>query len=230
MKRLVSLLATLVMAGSLVLIIAHPSFAFCHIVGFSQSNYFVKEDVGSVSVTITRNIVGPGCTGYVEYTTSDDTAKAPADYTPTSGRHDFVNPTEASFTFTVPIKDDKNHEPTEQFKVSFTGDNNGPSSGSATVTIEDNDPAPPPPPPPSPSPSPSPSPEESPGPDASPEEPPELPGQVAEPTPTPTRTGTVAGEETGGGIPGGLLIAIIALLLAAGAGGGLWWLRRRSAQ
>lgn len=205
MKRFAGLIVTVALATVTLLLGAVPAVAACHIVGFTESNYLVKEDAGRVTITIERQVFGAGCPATINYTTGDDSAKDPSDYRKTSGTLIYGS-TEASKSFTVSIVDDKDSEQSEAFKVSFTGNSPGPVSGSATVTIEDED-------------------------VTAAESPP--PASTTEsPTPEVTTQSTeqpVAEEEDEGGPSAGLIVGIIAVVLAAAGGGALAFFRRKAA-
>jgi len=71
---------------------------------FSASAYSIAENGGSVTITVTRT--GPNDnTVTVNYSTSDGTAVAGTNYTPTSGTLTFT-PGQLSQTFAVPVRDD----------------------------------------------------------------------------------------------------------------------------
>jgi Calx-beta domain/Glucose / Sorbosone dehydrogenase len=78
----------------------------------------------------------------VDYTTADGTAKAPGDYTSTSGTLSFA-PGETSKTITVPVAGDTIDEPDETFVVHLSNAVNvSIADGEGTGTIADDDPAP----------------------------------------------------------------------------------------
>lgn len=241
MKKPLTLLATLVMSAGWTLILATPALAVCHLVAISANPNPAPEDK-NVKITVTRTIVGGGCTGNVEYRTQDGTAKAPSDYKsiPPS-TFSFTNPTQSTFEFTVELVDDKTFEADENFEAHFKhtptspphlGDPSAVRSGSVVVTIKDNDPSPAPPPAgttpkASPTPTTTASPTAAPTTGASPGTPLVIAG-----SPTPTGSPTpLAGGKTPEkkGASTGLIIGGIAILLAAGAGVGLWFLRKTPA-
>jgi hypothetical protein len=237
-KKGVFLVATMGLVSGFVILTAGPAAAKCHVVQFSKSDYPVKEGDGKVTVTINRAIFAEGCSGTIDYNTIDGAARAPSDYKATSGKHDFTNPLEPTFSFDVPIEDDNAFEGEEKFSVHFkhtpsgTGSGFGPVEGTATVSIQDNDPSPTPPPPAGTSPKTSPtatataSPTATPTATTTPGSP--LPLEEASPEESPTvAVDEKAAEEDGA--PTGLIVAAIAFVLAAGAGVGLWFLRRTPA-
>lgn len=138
MKRLVSLSVAATLVGITVLWSVSPAAASCHIVTFSEAEYQVSEDAGTVTITIERQIFGAGCPGTINYSTADDSATDPSDYEKTSGTLSYAA-TEASKSFTVPIENDSDDEGEESFKVSFDGTSPQAVSGSALVTIQDDD-------------------------------------------------------------------------------------------
>ncbi|MBH8566304.1 hypothetical protein I8748_29815, partial [Nostoc sp. CENA67] len=77
----------------------------------------VKEDAGTVQVTVTRNYTGTAAS--VDYTTVDDTAKAGLDYTAISGTLNFAVG-ESSKTINISIQDDTVAESNEQFSLKFS--------------------------------------------------------------------------------------------------------------
>lgn len=138
MRRLIgSVVATALVAG-IIILGATSASASCHIVNFSETNYTVQEDAGTVTIEIERQIFGNGCPGTMNYSTEDDSAEDPSDYKKTSGTLVYAS-TEASKSFTVPIVNDSDQEGDETLKVTFTGTSPGPVTGSATVTIKDDD-------------------------------------------------------------------------------------------
>ena len=150
MKRLATLSAILIFAAGYIGLTAAPAHAKCTDVKFSKSNYHVNEVDGEVAITIKRDISLLGCPGTLTYSTQDDSATAPFDYTQTSDEYIFTDPSESTYTFTIPIVNDVLLEGPEKFKVSFEAFNDATTErGTATVTIADNRFATPPPPPPS---------------------------------------------------------------------------------
>lgn len=86
-------------------------------VDFKLSLFSVNENVGSATITVTRTSVG-GFTG-LDYSTSDGTATAGADYQPSNGELLF-QPGEKSKTFQVPILDDGQLEGVESINLRLT--------------------------------------------------------------------------------------------------------------
>jgi len=85
-------------------------------VDFKASLFSVNENAGAATITITRTSVG-GHTG-VEYSTSDGTATAGADYQAASGFLLF-QPGEKTKSFTVPILDDGQLEGVESINLNL---------------------------------------------------------------------------------------------------------------
>lgn len=112
---------------------------------FSAASVTVNEGAGTVTLTVLRQGVGGGPAS-VDYATSDFTAKAPGDYTATSGTLSWGNGDLTPRTITVPIIDDAVYEGAgETFFVTLSNPQ-GLSLGalpSEAVVIADNDPAPP---------------------------------------------------------------------------------------
>ena len=228
MRKLLAFSVTIVISAGWLLATAGPAAAKCHDVSIDASPNPVEEGVTNVTVTITRVIVGEGCSANISYTTSDGTAKEPDDYRRTFGHCSEFDGTDGAkketCKFDVPIREDTIFEGDENFKVAFSGVSDVSVSGEVIVTIKDDDPSPPPPaasppkapPAKSPSPSPSPSPAKS----ATPTPSPSL-------TPSPSPSAIAAAKK--GGPPAGLIIGLIALVVAGGAGAGLWYLRKNAA-
>jgi parallel beta-helix repeat protein len=102
---------------------------------FTASLFSVNENAGTATITVTRTSVG-GVTG-LDYSTSDGTATAGADYQPASGELIF-QPGEASKTFQVPILDDGQLEGVESVNLSltiFASDSGGLSGTTRTARI-----------------------------------------------------------------------------------------------
>ena len=98
------------------------------------------ENSGSFKINVTRTNGSTG-TVTVHYATADNTAKAPSDYTSTSGTLTF-NDGETSKQITIPIFDDSTPEGTENCKISLTNPSGGAVLGSfasATLSIQDNE-------------------------------------------------------------------------------------------
>ena len=102
----------------------------------------LAEEGGPAVVTVTRGANTSG-TDSVTVTLTDDSAKAPGDYTDVSGDVTFT-PGQQTRTLEVPITDDSVPEPTEQFQVALSvpagqvGSVGDP--GGAVVQITDSDP------------------------------------------------------------------------------------------
>jgi hypothetical protein len=78
----------------------------------------------------------------VDYATADGTAKAPGDYSATSGTLNFA-PGEARKTVAVPIVDDALDEPIETFGLNLSNPSGGIiGHAGAAGTIRDDDPRP----------------------------------------------------------------------------------------
>jgi hypothetical protein len=108
-------------------------------VRFSESNYTTTETSGSVVITVVRTF-GTADTMTVNYSTSDGTATANADYTPASGTLFFASG-ETTKSFTIQILDDALGETPETVNV-ILSDPSGGDIGSTVLNITDNDPIP----------------------------------------------------------------------------------------
>jgi CSLREA domain-containing protein len=119
-------------SGSVTLV-ASPS------VQFLGAPYTVNENAGSATITVSR-IGDLSGTSTVNYATSDGTAVAPGDYTPSSGTLTFL-PTVASQTFSVPIINDALPDPNETINLTLSSPANATIGGptTTTLTIVDND-------------------------------------------------------------------------------------------
>ncbi len=103
------------------------------------SSYSVNEEAESVSVTVFR-YTGIGAAS-VSYETVNGTATDAADYTATIGTINFAGG-ETTKTVSIPIIDDAEVEPTENFVFRLTSAVNGsilPSASLTQVSIADND-------------------------------------------------------------------------------------------
>nr|WP_316829064.1 Calx-beta domain-containing protein [Pedobacter miscanthi] len=112
-------------------------------VSISATPASVNEGDGTAKFTVTLSTAVQNAFS-VNYTTSNGTAIAGADYTATSGTLNFPanSPAGATLTFTVPIIDDNTVEPSETFNGTLTGITGGLvtiATNSAAVTIIDND-------------------------------------------------------------------------------------------
>jgi predicted outer membrane repeat protein len=108
---------------------------------FSQDNYLVKEDGGTVSLTVTRKGNSDGAVS-VKYATSDDTATAGSDYEAKTGTLSWDDGEVVERTITINISDDSDDENNETFIVSLgetTGDAVLGSPDTAVTTIIDDD-------------------------------------------------------------------------------------------
>jgi hypothetical protein len=109
------------------------------VLSFARAYWKVKENGGSVTITVTRS----GGTGAVEvaYSTKDGTATGGKDYAPASGTLSLAEG-ETSKTFSVRIKNDTMHEGTETVRLLLrrpTGDSVL-GTPDATVRITDDHP------------------------------------------------------------------------------------------
>ena len=108
---------------------------------FSTATASAAEDVGTITVTVTKT----GTTAVplsMYWTTADDTAAHPGDYTAQSGYLEFATG-DTTKTLTIPIVDDNTAENTEAFKVQLDGtlavDARVGSTGETTITLTDDD-------------------------------------------------------------------------------------------
>jgi hypothetical protein len=111
---------------------------------FDMSTYNVKEEDGSVTLTVSRS-GDTSSAASVDFTSVDDTTNQRSDYIIAAGRLQF-GPGETSKTFKILIEDDVYVEPAESFTVSLFNASGGFVPGppnQATVLIHDNDLAPP---------------------------------------------------------------------------------------
>ena len=99
---------------------------------FKSSIFSVNENSGSATITVTRTAVGGNMT--VDYTTSDGTATAGADYLPASGSLNFP-PGWKSRTFDVTILDDSLLEGVESVNLNLivTASDSGSRVGSTST-------------------------------------------------------------------------------------------------
>ena len=113
-------------------------------VQFSSSTYSVNENQGTANITVTRTGGSDGAVS-VNFATSNGTATAGSDYTPTSGTLTFAAG-ETSKTFTVPITNDTMVEGNETINLTLSNPMGGATLGSpsmGTLTIVDDDTPPP---------------------------------------------------------------------------------------
>jgi hypothetical protein len=108
-------------------------------VQFSASSYFVNENAGSVTISVTLDAL-PSQNVTVNYATSEGSAFAGRQYTPASGTLTFT-PTDLTKTFTVTILDDAVSQANDTVKMALSNPTNATlgSPSSATLTISDND-------------------------------------------------------------------------------------------
>ncbi len=84
---------------------------------FASANITVNETAGTATLTVELDPASTG-TVTVDYTTSDENARAGVDYTATSGMLTFAA-NETSKTISVPILDDAAYDPTQRFRVTL---------------------------------------------------------------------------------------------------------------
>ena len=108
---------------------------------FSAATASAAEDAGTINVTVTKT----GTTAAplsMYWTTADDTAAHPGDYTAQSGYLEFATG-DTTKTLTIPIVNDNTAENTETFKVQLDGtlavDARVGSTGETTITLTDDD-------------------------------------------------------------------------------------------
>jgi uncharacterized repeat protein (TIGR02543 family) len=110
---------------------------------FDSSNFSVNENAGTATITVNR-VAGTTGAVSVDYATSDDTAVAGSDYTPTSGTLNWADEDGASKSFTVPITNDGTSETYEErVFITLSNPTGGISVGGtnpATLTIVDDEP------------------------------------------------------------------------------------------
>ncbi|HSH39645.1 MAG TPA: Calx-beta domain-containing protein [Chthoniobacterales bacterium] len=107
---------------------------------FNAATYAAGENAGTTTITVTRT-GGTATQATVNFATSDGSATAGADYSPSSGTLTFA-PGEASKTFTVAITDDSAVEPDETVNLTLSNPTGGASLGTprtAVLTIIEND-------------------------------------------------------------------------------------------
>jgi len=103
------------------------------VLGFDPTTYLVNEAAGTVTITVTRTGGSDG-TVTVDFTTSDGSATAPADYTATNGSLTFGDGVTQQ-TFDVPIAADAQSEPEELFTLTLSDATGGATIGAATATV-----------------------------------------------------------------------------------------------
>ena len=109
----------------------------------SVADVTVSEGVtsGKATVTVSLDAVS-GKDVQFDYTTADNTATEPADYTATSSSGVTITAGNQSVTFDVTIQDDTLSEGDEDLTITLSNEQNATlatSDASATLTIEDND-------------------------------------------------------------------------------------------
>lgn len=109
---------------------------------FSAAAYRVSENAGNATITVTRDGSASGAVA-VDFATSDGSAVAGSDYTPTSGTLSFADGDTTAKNFTVPITNDNAAEPEETVNLALSnptgGASLGPPSSSATLNIVNED-------------------------------------------------------------------------------------------
>lgn len=109
-------------------------------VSFTDENYTVNENGGSVQIAVARSGGSSGVIS-VDYATADGSALAGSDYLTASGVLQFADG-ETVRTIAVPVVDDLLSESSESFSLTLTNPGGGAVLGwpaSATVSITDND-------------------------------------------------------------------------------------------
>ncbi|MFN8494903.1 MAG: Calx-beta domain-containing protein [Caldilineaceae bacterium] len=111
-------------------------------VSFSNATYSVNENAGTANITVQLN-AAPSQAVTVAYATSNGTASANQDYTPSQGTLTFA-PGEMSKTFAVPIVNDQLNETAETINLVLSNPSNATlgSASAATLAIVDDDPLP----------------------------------------------------------------------------------------
>ena len=105
---------------------------------FSVSDITVNEGAGTVTVTVTLSASSSSATT-IQYSTSDNSATQPGDYSSTSGSLTF-NAGVLTRTFTIPIINDVSSESSETFNVTLSNSTGASiSDNTGIVTITDND-------------------------------------------------------------------------------------------
>lgn len=198
--------------------------AGCHSFSFTQDTYTVKEQAGSVTLTVVRD--DKLADSSVQYHTVNGTATAPKDYKKETGSTLEYTGQDLQKQFQVTIEDDNADEANEAFTVVLDGGsgcavNPNFQYDNATVTIQDNDEKAIVQPTPTPTKTSSPKPKPSTA-SASPSLTPTSPS----PTPTTSASPIAAAESGDGGLSGGALAGIVAATVVLG-GGAAFWVRRR---
>jgi Calx-beta domain len=114
------------------------------VVAMAASTYTVQQSSASVTLTVARTGAGADAIN-VDYSTTDGTAVAGANYTATSGTLSWAENDSTNKTITVPVSNATPFDGTKQFTVALSSPSNNTSigsPGSAAVTIAgDNSPA-----------------------------------------------------------------------------------------
>src|SRR5439155_869926 len=111
---------------------------------FSASNYEVKENAGTATITVTRTGGSSGPVT-VNYATSDGTGVAGTNYTATQGSLSWADGDTAPKTFTVPVLDDGVVNGGTTAKLTLSAPTGGATLGTpatATLYITNSDVAP----------------------------------------------------------------------------------------
>ncbi|HYK03818.1 MAG TPA: Calx-beta domain-containing protein [Thermoanaerobaculia bacterium] len=117
---------------------AFATVATFPVISFSSETYTAGESDGTVTITVTRG-GNLDVVSTVNYTTSDNTAAAGADYTTASGTLTF-EPGDASETFDVTILNDTLDEPDELVQLTLSNPVSATlAAPSAQLTITDDD-------------------------------------------------------------------------------------------
>jgi hypothetical protein len=109
-------------------------------IGLSATAYSVDEDMGSLTVTVTRG-GSSSSAATVSYATSNGTGKSGSEYSATSGTLSFAA-NETSKTFTIGIMDDSAGDGSKTFNVTLsspTGAALSSNLSTAVVTINDDE-------------------------------------------------------------------------------------------
>ena len=105
----------------------------------SVANATVDESLNSVDVDIALNPANPTDIVSLNYTTQNQSATAPEDYSAVSGSLTF-QPDQSQITLTVPINDDSDEEGTETFLLTISNATNAViDDANGLISIVDND-------------------------------------------------------------------------------------------
>jgi hypothetical protein len=110
-------------------------------VSFSSSTYSVQENGGTVTITVNRS-GGSNGNASVQYSTSNGSASAGADYETASGTLEWADGESGAKSFTVTIINNSNDQPDKNFNVALSSSSGSisiSSPASAVVTIVDED-------------------------------------------------------------------------------------------